>query len=75
MANYIRTRLHIFIGLAGCSVFCLGIMMLVSGIKLKEFLHDRTDDSYQYWAGIPVGITYIHRAFHAPNPIHFDSTL
>jgi hypothetical protein len=62
MAN-LRTRLHFLVGLAGCLVFCFGIFILASGIKINLLLTGDLElvpgfgyNTCQYWAGIPVGV-------------------
>jgi hypothetical protein len=61
MANYLRTKLHFLIGLAGFLVFCFGIFILASGIKIRNILTGELgyfigfgSNTCQYWAGIPV---------------------
>ena len=64
MANYLRTRLHFLIGLTGFLVFCFGIFILASGIKIRNILTGELkswfasfgfgSNTCQFWAGIPV---------------------
>ncbi|CAB3990031.1 Hypothetical predicted protein [Paramuricea clavata] len=64
MANYLRTKLHFLIGLAGFLVFCFGIFILASGIKIRNILTGELkvhrgfgSNTCQYWAGIPTILT------------------
>ncbi|CAB4018126.1 Hypothetical predicted protein [Paramuricea clavata] len=58
MANYLRTKLHFLIGLAGCLVVFFGIFILSSATKINviiRHLHSFRrfgDNTCQYWAGI-----------------------
>jgi hypothetical protein len=64
MATYLRTRLHFLIGLVGFLVFCFGIFILASALKIRNILTDGElkrftgfafgTNTCQYWAGIPV---------------------
>ena len=62
MANYLRTKLHFLIGLVGFLVFCFGIFILASAIKIRNTLTGELEyfiggfgsNTCQYWAGIPV---------------------
>ncbi|CAB3990035.1 Hypothetical predicted protein [Paramuricea clavata] len=64
MANYLRTRLHFLIGLAGFLVFCFGIFILASALKIRNILTGELkrftgfgSNTCQYWAGIPTILT------------------
>ena len=64
MANYLRTKLHFLIGLAGCLVCFFGIFILTSATKINVIIrdlhsfHSFGDNTCQYWAGIPVRVRY-----------------
>ena len=67
MANYLRTRLHFLIGLVGFLVFCFGVSILASGIKIRNILTGELkyfknygSNTCQYWAGIPVRLRIMY---------------